>query len=143
MTYEQWCIGIAPKVAGTWNFHNLLPSGLDFFVSLSSISAMIGVPGQTNYAAANTYQDALAFWRRSQGEEAISLNLSAIFGVGVLEDAKDSRSGYYDIIAINETEMNSLLAFAMKKTTLRDVPCPTQLTTGVNPAMLNVPGLQW
>ena len=143
MTYEQWTIGIAPKVIGHWNFHNLLPSGLDFFVSMSSISAMIGVPGHANYAAANTYEDAFALWRKSMGEEAISLNLSAVFGVGVMEYSGVEKSAWYDMISLNETEMNCLLGFAMKKTTLKGVPCPTQLTTGVNPAMLNVPSMHW
>ncbi|CAK3786459.1 lovastatin nonaketide synthase [Lecanosticta acicola] len=143
MTYEQWKFGIAPKVIGHWNFRNLLPKGLDFFVSMSSISAMIGVPGHANYAAANTYEDAFAFWRRSQGEEAISFNLSAIFGVGVMEHSGVEKSAWYEMISLNGTEMNILLGFAMTKTTLKDVPCPTQLTTGVNPQMLNVPSMHW
>ena len=40
------------------------------------------------------------------------------------------------MIAINEGELNTLLNFAMKKITLKDVMCPIQLTTGVNCAML-------
>ncbi|QGA21725.1 hypothetical protein EYB26_009436 [Talaromyces marneffei] len=82
MTHEDWIAAIRPKVNGSWNLHKLLPTDLDFFVMLSSITGVIGNHGQANYAAGNTFQDQLARYRVSQGLRATSLDLSAISGVG-------------------------------------------------------------
>ena len=40
---------------------------LDFFVMFSSIVAVTGNPGQTNYTAANAYLQAIAQQRRANG----------------------------------------------------------------------------
>lgn len=64
----------APKVTGAWNLHTLtadLP--LDFFVMFSSLAGVLGSPGQGNYAAANTFLDALAALRAAQGRPALSI----------------------------------------------------------------------
>lgn len=66
---------MAPKISGAWNLHVLtqdLP--LDFFVMFSSTVAVLGAPGQSNYAAANAFMDSLAHHRRSQGLPALSIN---------------------------------------------------------------------
>ncbi|MBV8886873.1 MAG: type I polyketide synthase [Chroococcidiopsidaceae cyanobacterium CP_BM_RX_35] len=66
---------MAAKVKGTWILHALsekLP--LDFFVAFSSVSALLGSPGQGNYAAANAFMDALAHYRRALGLPGLSIN---------------------------------------------------------------------
>lgn len=82
MTYETWHASTDVKIAGSWNLHTHLPSNLDFFILLSSIGGIIGSAGQSNYSAGNAYLDALAAYRLSLGQKAISLNLSAMSEAG-------------------------------------------------------------
>lgn len=75
---------MAPKVSGAWNLHIATASlSLDYFILYSSISALVGNIGQGNYAAANAFLDGLAYYRRSIGLPATSLNWGAIKGVGM------------------------------------------------------------
>ncbi len=70
MTIEDWNAAVDPKVKGTWNLHHESVSAaadLDFFVLFSSISGIIGQPGQGNYASANTFLDAFAQYRMTLG----------------------------------------------------------------------------
>jgi acyl transferase domain-containing protein/acyl carrier protein len=74
---------MAPKVIGAWNMHRqTLADPLDFFVSFSSFTSMIGNPGQGNYVAANAFLDALAYHRRAEGLPALTVNWGAVSDVG-------------------------------------------------------------
>lgn len=73
----------APKMNGAWNLHlqtQDLP--LDHFVMFSSVSSLVGSPGQGNYAAANAFLDALAHQRHLQGLPALTINWGVMAGVG-------------------------------------------------------------
>ena len=66
---------MAAKVRGAWILHSLtsqLP--LDYFVLFSSAASLLGSPAQGNYAAANSFLDALAHHRRSQQLPGLSIN---------------------------------------------------------------------
>ena len=63
---------IRTKALGTWNLHlHTTAQPLDFFIMLSSVSGIIGWRGQTNYAASNTFLDALAHHRRARAPAAV------------------------------------------------------------------------
>lgn len=65
----------SPKIDGAWNLHqNTKKLDLDFFVLFSSASSVLGIPGQGNYSAANSFLDGLAHYRRHNGLKALSIN---------------------------------------------------------------------
>lgn len=78
---------MAPKVKGAWNLHRLtLDDPLEMFVAFSSFAAMIGNPGQGNYAAANSFLDALVQYRRTLGRPGLVVDWGAIGGVGYVAE---------------------------------------------------------
>lgn len=89
MSFDDWEAATACKTVGSWNLHTLLPKGLDFFIMLASASGVVGLRGQANYAAGNTYMDALARYRVAQGEKAVSLDLGAMTDDGLLAENVD------------------------------------------------------
>lgn len=69
----------AAKAIGAWNLHEALRTdSLDFFLMLSSISSVFGLPGQSNYSAANNFLDKLAAHRHTQGLPAQSVDLGVL-----------------------------------------------------------------
>jgi hypothetical protein len=81
--WSRFATVLAAKVEGTWHLHNLTKNlSLDYFVLFSSVASLIGSPGQGNHAAANMFMDMLAYYRRSQGLPALSLNWGAWAEIG-------------------------------------------------------------
>ena len=72
---------LRPKAIGGWNLHRLL-GDIDYFVLFSSLGSLLGQPGQGNYAAANASLDALAHYRRGQGQTGLTINWGAWAGLG-------------------------------------------------------------
>lgn len=84
MSTEKWNAAVKPKVDGAWNLHKALPKDMDFFVMTGSMVGMFGHHGQSNYAAANTFLDAFAQFRQSQGLAAATVDLGAVDEIGFL-----------------------------------------------------------
>ncbi|THY90977.1 ketoacyl-synt-domain-containing protein [Aureobasidium pullulans] len=113
---KGWNYAVDPKVKGTLNLHDALTGQpLDFFVMISSISAMTGAPTQSNYCAANTFLDFFARQRTQQGLPATTVGLSMVLEVGFVSQNETiehgiARSGIH---GINEKEFIDLMATAM------------------------------
>ncbi|MEJ2691601.1 MAG: SDR family NAD(P)-dependent oxidoreductase [Candidatus Thiodiazotropha sp.] len=68
---------LKPKVWGTqWLDLATRKEPLELFVLFSSVSAVMGNPGQADYAYANGFQDRYARWRAAQGGAGRSLSLN-------------------------------------------------------------------
>lgn len=117
MTLEQWEGAVGPKVQGTWNLHEATASGapLDFFVLFSSLSGIIGQPGQANYAGANTFLDSFVPYRASLGLAASAINIGAVEDVGYVAQNEDMLKRMKSMAAytIQEDELLEALAAAM------------------------------
>ena len=66
---------------------------LDCFVMFSSVSSIFGNPAQANYAAANSFLDALALHRQASGLPALVINWGALGGEGYV--ARNERVAEY------------------------------------------------
>lgn len=65
---------------------------LDYFVCISSVSSMVGNPGQAAYIAANSILDGLAHHRRAEGLPALTINLGLLGDTGVVKSRADIHS---------------------------------------------------
>ncbi|UGT60385.1 SDR family NAD(P)-dependent oxidoreductase [Nocardia asteroides] len=74
LTEERMTPVLQTKVDAAWHLHELTRNtDLALFVLYSSASGVVGNPGQANYAAANTFLDALAEHRHARGQTATSI----------------------------------------------------------------------
>lgn len=130
MTFAEWDEAIAPKVQGTWNLHNVTTSAntkLDFFVLFSSLSGIVGQPGQANYASANTFLDAIVQYRQSLGLAASAVDIGAVEDIGYITQSpglmnKMKSKGFK---GVTEQELLDAMALAMS-------PCLSSSSSSTN-----------
>ncbi|ANN17286.1 polyketide synthase [Amycolatopsis orientalis] len=66
------------KALGAWRLHEATAGhDLDWWLAYSSAAALFGSPGQTAYATANAWVDALVAWRRAAGLTAATVGWGA------------------------------------------------------------------
>jgi len=71
---EQLHAVFAPKLDAAWHLHELTADlDLSAFILFSSMAGTLGSPGQAGYAAASSFLDLLAQYRRRQGLVATSI----------------------------------------------------------------------
>ncbi|KAJ8116684.1 hypothetical protein OPT61_g1936 [Boeremia exigua] len=146
MTFDQWQTTVRAKVETSWHLHKLLPSGMDFFVLLSSLSGVLGNMSQANYAAGNTFQDAMASYRTAHGEQAVSINLGWMRTIGVIsekEEYQTLRLHGADMAKIEEKELMALLEIYCDPEHAHPRAAISQVLMGtVTPADLLAKGIQ-
>jgi NAD(P)-dependent dehydrogenase (short-subunit alcohol dehydrogenase family)/acyl carrier protein len=106
-TSERVAAVFASKVSGAWHLHELTQQQpLAAFVMFSSVAGVLGSAGQSNYAAANAFLDALAHQRRARGLPATSLD----WGYWAERSAISERLGKKDRARITRGGIDALSA---------------------------------
>ncbi|KAI1125169.1 hypothetical protein F5Y10DRAFT_247824 [Nemania abortiva] len=142
MDYASYMAAITPKVRGALSLHKALGNAeLDFFVMTSSVSAVLGNTGQSNYSAANSFLDALARHRTAAGLAATSLALPMVLDVGVVaeDDAIEAALVRKGLYGISEEEMLHGIETAMMTRPKQQgpgssrlaIPMPSHLVMGM------------
>lgn len=131
MTLRDYEEVVRPKVQGTWNLHNMLPYDLDFFLMLSSTSGIIGNASQAAYAAASTFLDSMARYRKARGRPAATVDLGVILGVGYVAENKElakhlERQGFE---GTTEQELTGLIEVAIRNQ--REPDLQSQMISGL------------
>lgn len=142
MGHLQWQNTIRSKVASSWNLHANL-TDMDFFVLLSSVSGVTGNPGQSNYAAGCTFQDALAQHRTKRGLKATSIDLGVMRNVGVVAESaslqKRFDSDTHGLGQVKEQELLALLDMCCCDAAAASLGPSPDLSTGQIIMGLNTP----
>ncbi|WP_455409908.1 thioester reductase domain-containing protein [Streptomyces hiroshimensis] len=118
LTPERLGRVLSPKADAAWHLHELTrDANLSAFILFSSAAAVIGGPGQANYAAANAFLDGLAAHRHAHGLPAASLAWGLweqTTGVsGHLEEADYKRIARSGLLPITEAAGPALLDAAL------------------------------
>jgi polyketide synthase 12 len=118
LTPERIDAVLRAKVDAAWNLHELTRDlDVSVFVMFSSMAGLVGSSGQGNYAAANSFLDALAAHRRALGLPAIALGWGlwdqASAMTGGLDAADLARLGRDGILALSSDEAMELFDTAL------------------------------
>ncbi|PLN82692.1 polyketide synthase [Aspergillus taichungensis] len=113
MTFAKWDLTMKSKVQTSWNLHRLLPRDLDFFILLSSLAGIVGQMASSNYAGGCAFQDALARYRVSQGQEGLSIDIGWMRNIGIIAETgayQRQRQAADDMNPIDSTDLIALLS---------------------------------
>jgi len=97
-SWPRFAAVMGPKVFGSWNLHTLCGE-LDYLVFFSSGASVAGSAGQVNHAAANAFEDALAWHRQAQGLPTLSINWGPWAEIGAAADRKLEQPAVLQAIA--------------------------------------------
>ncbi|PKY00277.1 polyketide synthase [Aspergillus campestris IBT 28561] len=134
MTFAKWDLTMKSKVQTSWNLHRLLPSDLDFFILLSSLAGIVGQMASSNYAGGCAFQDALARYRVSQGQEGLSIDIGWMRNIGIIAETgayQRQRQAADDMNPIDSTDLLALLSVHCNPTRPRSVKPSPQVLIGL------------
>jgi len=146
LTPERVASVLRAKVDAAWHLHELTKGAeLSAFVLYSSVAGVLGTAGQANYAAANTFLDGLAEYRRGLGLPATALAWG-LWETGMgdrLEPADRARMSRAGLATISPEQGLTLFDAALAMDRAVVVPAPLDLaavraraTEGPLPPML-------
>ena len=144
MKLDDFTAALKPKVKGSWNLHTQLPRGMDFFILLSSLNGILGSRSQSNYGAGNTYEDALAKYRITLGEKAVSLDIGLINSVGFVAERQEVINSQLltGLSGIEESQLHAVLDYHCDPELPRLSLLKSQVIVGIEtPAILKAKGL--
>ncbi|MFC9293539.1 type I polyketide synthase [Streptomyces sp. NPDC057011] len=130
MTGDQLDAVLQPKIDAAWNLHELTADlDLSAFILYSSVSGILGPPGQANYAAGNSFLNALAQRRRAAGLPATSLawGLWDHGMIGHLDEADRKRVAKGGVTPMSEAEGMALFDAAVAED--RNLLAPVRFDT--------------
>lgn len=106
----------APKTVGAYNVYQMAKQvGAQRLIFISSVSALIGTPGQSVYSAANAYMDAMAVHMQNDELKTISIQLPSVTHVGMAaKNAADYNSVFNTITP--EQAVNQIIDAQYRKT---------------------------
>jgi hybrid polyketide synthase/nonribosomal peptide synthetase ACE1 len=136
MDYESMQVVLEAKVKGAIHLDEYFNSQrpLDFFICFSSLAAIAGNSGQSNYTAANNFLSTLTAQRRRRGLAGSCIALSAVYGVGYV--AKAARESNYELnpytfVPIGEQDVDELFAEAVVAGKPQQDVEPVEIITGI------------
>lgn len=134
LEFETLQAVLMPKVSGSLHLDSLFrQNDLDFFVFLSSVSSVVGTPGQSPYAAANLFMTSLAEQRRRRGVAASVINIGPVFGAGYIADRQldpTTMMNWFAGMAMSEHDFHVLFAEAVLAGRAGSSE-PVEITSGV------------
>ncbi|WP_225821465.1 type I polyketide synthase [Streptomyces naphthomycinicus] len=137
MTPGRLAAVLAPKADGAWYLHEATRDlDLSAFVLYSSAAGVLGRPGQSNYAAANGFLDALARHRTAHGLPAQALAWgpwTTAGEAGMAGRVAPDRLVEGGVLPVTEREGIALLATALRTPEPVLVPVPLDLAAGGRP----------
>ena len=101
MTEADFLDVIQTKAIGAFNLHNIslkYSNTIKYFIMFSSISAIFGIFGQINYAAANYFLDTLAEYRQQLHLPGTSINLGTLGEYAGMLNSRNDKQGVRNIL---------------------------------------------
>ncbi|CZR60866.1 related to polyketide synthase [Phialocephala subalpina] len=121
MEYDEFMTAFKPKFDGTRHLRQAFQNpNLENFIMLSSVAAILGNPGQGNYAAGCAYEDALANSQTESNTHFISLNLGLVEGSDIDTPERRAYLLAQGAAPVRMNELFSLLEYSLSSQARED-----------------------